>query len=668
MSESFSSPEAQGKAEREIAEFRRYRQLSRCYEEKPFGELKSKTGIDRELHAHLSRVALNHAAREMAKCVAAKYIAGEQHRFCSSDLRFFREGDRMATRTGFGTQDSGFRVRMSSVALGLLCLLLCLPFAARHSSVLLAQVPAGTPVHNGNAKSVTDRGGQVYNALGYPGSDIGAQVNAAIAASPATGGIVFIPAGSYTYGTPIVVNKPLWLTGSGAYSTRLTYTGSGDAIQVTGLSLAPYRNGGIRGIYLTTGIAPGHPGPSSAANGIHQIDSIGFAYEDVSVVGFTAAAASGFLFDNHSLFNERIYMKDVTVDTCTYHIRYLRTGGSNSFEYGTMRNVHLDLYAGEIGMFLDGSGGYVSVWTGEYQINTNISDVSSPATFIKITGDHSGYPSEFARNTISIFGEQTYGSGAILANIDATSDFDNIGVINLDGVTTKIIARGGWFLVGPPGPAMAGTSVYTNAYNFGLVNIEVGQNPAAVNKIGSYLMPRYEAADSYRMGLGLGAFFNGTNWISAGDGANNGALLYLNDGIYAIPSTGGQDQSISDANLSNYKVATFSRTGLVLPTSLHCYSSASPAECNAAPVGSVVIAPSATSVVVHTSAVTANGQILLAADSSLGVPLGVTCNTQSLLLLGVPKVTARVAGTSFTVGIEVGPTTNPMCLSFSIIN
>ena len=33
MTESFSSPEAQGKAEREIAEFRKYQQLSRAFVE-----------------------------------------------------------------------------------------------------------------------------------------------------------------------------------------------------------------------------------------------------------------------------------------------------------------------------------------------------------------------------------------------------------------------------------------------------------------------------------------------------------------------------------------------------------------------------------------------------------------------------------------------------------
>lgn len=557
----------------------------------------------------------------------------------------------MVTRTGF-IQDSGFRVRMSSLALAFLCLLFCSPLATRHSSVPFAQVPAGTPVHNVNANWATDHGSQVYNALGYPGSDIGAQVNAATAASPATGGIVFIPAGSYTYSTPIVLNKPVWLTGSGAYSTRLTYTGSGNGIRVTGLNDSPFRNAGIRGIYLS--------GTSSAANGIHQIDSIGVTYNDVSIVGFSGATASCVLFDNHALFNERFYVEDVTTERCTNHFRFVRTGGANSFLYSTIYNVHLNLKTGQTGLFLDGSGGSVLLWGGHYQFAFNMDNTLGPSTVIKLTNG-----SQLARSTTSITGEQTYGSGGIFANIDATSVFysEGVGEIGIQGLT-NIIAPGGVLAAVPPQVIVEGAAPF---FAWGSSTVQLGTGSMHGYR-GIYLIATYGGANSFRQGYGIHAYFDGTNWKTAADGYANNGILYLNDGIYVIPSTGTTPQTISDANLANYKVGTFSSTGLVMPTSLHCSSSASPAVCNAAPVGSVVIAPSATSVEVDTSAVTAKSRILLTEDSSLGTDLGVTCNTQSLLVLGVPKVTARVAGTSFTVGIEAGPTTNPMCLSFSIIN
>lgn len=100
-------------------------------------------------------------------------------------------------------------------------------------------------------------------------------------------------------------------------------------------------------------------------------------------------------------------------------------------------------------------------------------------------------------------------------------------------------------------------------------------------------------------------------------------------------------------------------------TATNCSSSASPAVCAAASSGSVVVAASATTVVVNTTAVTANSQIKLQEDSSLGTKLSVTCNTTPATT--APTVSARVAGTSFTITTTV-PTTNPRCFSYSIVN
>jgi hypothetical protein len=141
-----------------------------------------------------------------------------------------------------------------------------------------------------------------------------------------------------------------------------------------------------------------------------------------------------------------------------------------------------------------------------------------------------------------------------------------------------------------------------------------------------------------------------------------------------VPDSGGYWISFNDTGSVTPSGAppTNNTTGKIRPalysTATNCSSSASPAVCGSAGAGSVVIAAGATSVVVDTSAVTANSQILLTEDSSLGTKLSITCNTQSLLTLGVPKVTARSAGSSFTASIEVGPTTNPLCISYAILN
>ncbi|HXE75310.1 MAG TPA: right-handed parallel beta-helix repeat-containing protein [Candidatus Xenobia bacterium] len=81
---------------------------------------------------------------------------------------------------------------------------------------------------------------RVLNANLFFGADIGAKVNAALAEIYATGGVVTVPAGAYSYSTPIVINRStlgnnrtLTLDLNGAV---LTYTGAAGtaALQVTG--------------------------------------------------------------------------------------------------------------------------------------------------------------------------------------------------------------------------------------------------------------------------------------------------------------------------------------------------------------------------------------------------------------------------------------------------
>jgi hypothetical protein len=105
-------------------------------------------------------------------------------------------------------------------------------------------------------------------------------------------------------------------------------------------------------------------------------------------------------------------------------------------------------------------------------------------------------------------------------------------------------------------------------------------------------------------------------------------------------------------------------TGAAYLTSANCSSSASPAVCASAAAGSVAVPAAGTTLVVNTTAVTANSQIMLTFDSSLGTKLGVTCNTTA----NQPTVSARTAGTSFTITMSGSITTNPDCLSYSILN
>lgn len=106
-------------------------------------------------------------------------------------------------------------------------------------------------------------------------------------------------------------------------------------------------------------------------------------------------------------------------------------------------------------------------------------------------------------------------------------------------------------------------------------------------------------------------------------------------------------------------------TSTVYNTATNCSSAAAPAVCAAASSGSVVIAAAGTTVTVNTTAVTANSQILIQEDSSLGTKLSVTCNTTTGRDL---TVTARTAGTSFVITTSAAPVTNPACISYRIVN
>lgn len=126
---------------------------------------------------------------------------------------------------------------------------------------------------------------------------------------------------------------------------------------------------------------------------------------------------------------------------------------------------------------------------------------------------------------------------------------------------------------------------------------------------------------------------------------------------------------LQDVGASKFKVdITGLTTAQELQTLTNCSSSASPAVCGSASAGSVVIAAAGTTVTVNTTAVTANSQIFLAADDTLGTKLSVTCNSTLATLIGGLAITARTGGTSFQITSGATPAVNPLCLSYFIVN
>lgn len=142
--------------------------------------------------------------------------------------------------------------------------------------------------------------------------------------------------------------------------------------------------------------------------------------------------------------------------------------------------------------------------------------------------------------------------------------------------------------------------------------------------------------------------------------------------VNSTPTTGtvsNNNAFIGQKNTSTSVPNTFgSVTAATFKTTTNCASGASPAVCAAAASGGAAV-PTGTNptLVVNTTAVTANSVILLTPDESLGTKLSVTCNS-TVTTQGPLIVTARTAATSFTVQVAATVATNPVCFNWVIVN
>jgi hypothetical protein len=145
-------------------------------------------------------------------------------------------------------------------------------------SLLLASSLVTTAL--GQAASAPVERSTPANPLSFPGTDIGAKTNAAIAAMPARGGTVRIPAGDYSFASTIKLTRPGQHLTCDA-GTTLHYTGSGDAILLdpsrgAGLELDIDGEGGCQLL-----------GTAAAQNGIHLLPGNTFIIRGMRIAGFT---------------------------------------------------------------------------------------------------------------------------------------------------------------------------------------------------------------------------------------------------------------------------------------------------------------------------------------------------------------------------------------------
>jgi hypothetical protein len=114
------------------------------------------------------------------------------------------------------------------------------------------------------------------------------------------------------------------------------------------------------------------------------------------------------------------------------------------------------------------------------------------------------------------------------------------------------------------------TFVYTASDQLGVgtdtptanLTVQVPEKPTNVN-----LIPEDGTSNSDSNGVGFNVGFNGTNWTTSGDGTDNGGSYIgsaFTDGdiqFVTVPSTGGTDQSISNATFQTYERARLTSDG-----------------------------------------------------------------------------------------------------------
>ncbi|HUB97670.1 MAG TPA: hypothetical protein VL993_17235 [Stellaceae bacterium] len=193
----------------------------------------------------------------------------------------------------------------------------------------------------------------VYDAALFSGSDIGAQVNAAIAAMGPNGGIVMIPPGNYRFSTtiacPTAGNQVVVIEGVPGYvggpqsqfaGTLLQYTGSGVGISDLGTARTQSNHGCLLKDFALDG-----SNSRAGAIGIEFGAVALFRTENIVVKNFGGAGSVGIEgFNYGTVWTER-YKIDADIENCTSTIVFdnNRTG-SGSFDHG-----ELDIFVSQNG-------------------------------------------------------------------------------------------------------------------------------------------------------------------------------------------------------------------------------------------------------------------------------------------------------------------------------
>lgn len=469
----------------------------------------------------------------------------------------------------------------------------------------------------------------------FAGSDIGDSINLAIADLGSGGGQIYVAKGSSSFSTQINADDTtdIAIIGAGGISaggnpsTTLTWTGTGTPItaqSIKGLIIQGcqwrWSNASFNGPYIDLGHS------ASAA------DSFGFVIAGNTFIKSGSGANIDRIIDLDKAHTGRVE------GNFFYDYKYAIRGAASAGSYSN--NIRV------VGNHFDhAQTAHILNPQDTWLIESNTFEMSTSAGDPKVISVAAGVAPRnisFLHNLVD-----DTGVGATATRIDASEGYNwkvsNNTIGGLQATTTAIHF----------GDNVIGATATDNFFIGNAVGVSFGASVTGATVLGNQYQNTTVA-------------ISGTPSSSIQQGGDN-QLTFLSSAQlnFTGPSIFTGDMTVTP--VTRFRVIGRAESTL-WGTVTNCSTSASPALCGSSAGGAVTVPAASTSVVVDTTAVTASSNIQLTRGDYLGSRLSVTCNTQPSLVVGTPRVTAITAGVSFTVAIDVAPTSNPLCLSYGIVN
>ena len=224
-------------------------------------------------------------------------------------------------------------------------------------------------------------------------------------ATNAGGGVVYIPAGTYTISSTLTctgvpagksTRVPVYFVGDGAWASIISFTGTGDCLRVydsTTYSGRTKFGGGVIGVTIDGARA----GTTAGSTGLHLGDLLQYEL-DLTVQNFTESGSIGIHLDNNYYWTEQLFGR-IYAQNCASHVVFDWTSTTAATSSGSFERCDLDIYVNQEDANFDGVvfGNGAFVTNGSLKIRGNFgssgSTVSSAA--LRLTGNQSanGYPS-----------------------------------------------------------------------------------------------------------------------------------------------------------------------------------------------------------------------------------------------------------------------------------